>query len=297
MQFETPTTIDELYSTLNDIYNYYRLQPEIFTAADLEPLNLTRMSFTPLTDAQLEVKARENVAAAQRLRLMNYVENLREKVDEIVAKIEAENIAETFNLSINEQTFNAAKEAVSKRALKTNTTDSSVYSEKISALEKERGEKAAEITAKRSANVFTLNQKKWDLLTLINGAEIKFSEVCELEVVAEFNKLKAEQDKTAREVFEYNNALDEKEQRYENSRKQHIATMQLRHMEIRMQGYSKDELVQRGYYNDVIKCITDYYNTMTAAEAYRSVRAQARLAIYLDDYYTDIAYFYKINAE
>lgn len=297
MKFATPTTLDELYEILNEIYNYYRLQPEIYTASDLVPLNITRMTFTPLSDEQLMSKAEENLASAQQIRLMNYVDGLTEKLNDIKAKVKAAEVAKNEELASNEQTFSSAKDVIAKRAIKTNTTDSGVYTEKLFLLEKERGKKAAEINAEYAANVYELSQKEEELTSLINSAENKFSDICASEVVAEYNKLKTEQDKTLQEVFKYNNSLDEKEQRFENSRKRHVNEMQLRHMEIRLQGYSKDELVQRGYYNDVIKCVTDYFNTMTPEQAFKTVKEQPKLAIYLDDYYSNIVYFYKARVD
>ncbi|MDY6367927.1 MAG: hypothetical protein SPL13_05395 [Clostridia bacterium] len=296
MQFETPTTIEGLYSILNDIFNYYRLQGENFNAADLRPLNLVRMTFTPLTDEQLLLKASENVAGAQEERLIKYKDSLTEKSAEVKAKIVAAQKQEKIDLAANAKTYSSAKSEINKRALKTGTTDSGVYAERLSELEKERCEKAAKISSGYQSEISELTQKFNDLQTLLDSAEQKYSGVCESEVTKEFNRLKEEQDKTEREVFEYNNLLDEKEQRYENTRKQNVANMQLRHMEIRAAGFTKDELVQRGYYADVIKCVTDYYNQMTVAQAFSSIKNEPKLALYLDDYYQSIVYFYRVNA-
>ena len=296
MQFSTPTTKTELYEVLNDIFYYYRLRMDSYSGVTLLPLSLTRMTFTPLSDLELTEKARTLVCSAQELRLMNYVDELNKKIAETDEKIAAENAALVVKISGINAAYAAAKESVDKLAIKTGVKASGIYSEKICSLEKERGEKVAAATAESTAKITALNGEKQNYTALISGAENKFSSVCQKEIAAKFTELKAEQDKTVRYVFEYNNALDEKEQRYENTRKQTAASMQLRHLEIRVNGLSKDELVEHGYYTDVIKCIKDYYDQMSPAAAYSDIRSEPNLAIYLDDYYTDIVYFYKVNA-
>ena len=297
MEFQTPTTLEELYETLNDVFNYYRLQVENYTAADLTSLDLTRMSYTPLSDEQLTVLAGQNVAAAQKIRQMAYVDSLNEKIADVDEKISAETVKKTERLKANDLTYSSAKEVIIKHAIKTGTTDSGIYAEKLSALERERLTKEGEITALCTAETYKLNQEKQRLNGLLSNASGKYSDVCASEVSAEFNKLKSSQEQTVRTVFTYNNELDEKEQRYENTRKQLVAGMLLRHMEIRAKGYTKDELVDRGYYNDVIACVKSYYDGMTAAQAFTSIKSQPKLAIYLDDYYSNIVYYYKTLAE
>lgn len=296
MQYTIPTTKAELFSTLNDIYFYYRLRVDAYDGITLAALDLTRMTFTPLSDSELIEKAETLLSASQEIRLMNYVDDLNKKKATIESEITAENAAKSEKIESAEKSYAAAKDAINKQAIKTGVKASGIYAEKIAALEKERGAKIAAINAETAAKITALNAKKQNYTDLIGGAENKFSSVCEKEIAAKFLELKAEQDKTERYVFEYNNALDEKEQRYENTRRQALASIQLRHLEIRVNGLTKDELVEHGYYNDVIQCVKDYYDSMSAAAAYADIRSEPKLAIYLDDYYTDIVYFYKVNA-
>lgn len=297
MEFNTPTNKTELYETLNSIYFYYRLRVDEYNGVTLSPLDLTRMTFNSLSDNELREKAAVLLSSSQDLRLMNYLDKIKEKMEKVDEDKAAEEAAKNALIEEAGKTFLSAKEALKSRAIKTGTESSGIYAEKLSVIEKEKGEKIAKITAESVAKIAALSEKKAALLSLFNSAEEKFSEICEKEIEAKFTELKDEQEKTARYVFEYNNALDEKEQRYENSRAQTVASMQLRHLEIRVNGMTKDELVEHGYYNDVIKCVKDYYDTMTPAAAFSDIRSEPRLAIYLDDYYTDVVYFYKVNAE
>ena len=65
---------------------------------------------------------------------------------------------------------------------------------------------------------------------------------------------------------------------------------------MKAKGFSKDELVQNGYYKDALKCVTAYYNTLSAADAYNDIMSDAGLVPYLDDYFDDILVMYKLKA-
>lgn len=297
MNYTTPTTKAEMYEALNEIYYFYRIKLVEYEDIELEPLELTRMSFTPLTDAQLLAKAQTLLSAAQNLRLMEYVDGLTDKLAEIEEKKTAEQKAFEERVNNVKETYLAAKEAIDKQAVKNGVVSSGVYAEKLAELEREKGEKIALITAEHTAFSDGLDEKAERYETLIEDAEDKFEDICEAEVQAKYLELKDEQDKTVRQVFEYNNELDEKEQRYVNSIDKINASLRMRHIEIRLNGITKDELVERGYYNDVIGCINAYYSRLTPAAAYADIRSESRLTVYLDDYYTNVLYYYKLNAE
>ena len=297
MNYTTPTTKAEMYEALNEIYYFYRIKLVEYEDIELEPLDLTRMAFTPLTDAQLLTKAETLLAAEQGLRLMKYVDGITDKL----AEIEEQKIAEqkAFEDLVNKAkvAYYSAKEAIDKQAVKNGVIASGVYADKLAELEKEKGEKIALLTAEHTAKLERLNEKADRYETLISGAEDKFEDICEAEIQAKFLELKDEQEKTIRQVFEYNNELDEKEQRYVNSIDKINASLRMRHIEIRLNGITKDELVERGYYNDVINCINAYYSRLTPIAAFTDIRSEARLTVYLDDYYTNVLYYYKVNAE
>ena len=65
MTFDTPTTKAEMYEILQDIFYYYRIQREGNSQIDLEDLELTRLSYTPMTDTERGNRAQTNLRAAQ----------------------------------------------------------------------------------------------------------------------------------------------------------------------------------------------------------------------------------------
>ena len=63
MTFTNPTTADEMYATLQQIFYFYRIKKEPYSGVTLVPLEIDRLTFTPLTDEQLLAKAARNCIA------------------------------------------------------------------------------------------------------------------------------------------------------------------------------------------------------------------------------------------
>lgn len=296
MIFDTPTTKDEMIDILNDIYHFYRLQRMEYSGVTLTPLDLERMTFTPLTDEELVQKAEDMLAASQEKTLMDYVDGLEEKISELLLKKSEKQQECLLLIDENQKSYETAKETLNKEALKNGVLSSGVYAEKIMLLEKEKNQKTADINAELVSYSALIDGKISEYRTLLQNAEQKFQSVFAKQTEAKFYELKDEQEKTQREVFQYNNGLDEKEQRYLNTINQTVASFSLRHLEIRMQGPTQEELVEMGYYADVIDCVSAYYNTLSAQAAYTDIKNTPKLAIYLDDYYSQVVYFYKTKA-
>ncbi|MBQ8426573.1 MAG: hypothetical protein IJX16_02300 [Clostridia bacterium] len=59
---------------------------------------------------------------------------------------------------------------------------------------------------------------------------------------------------------------------------------------------TKEELVDVGYYDDALDCVFAYYNTLSPLAAYQDIVQEQRLMVFLDDYYQDTVYVYKLRA-
>ena len=73
------------------------------------------------------------------------------------------------------------------------------------------------------------------------------------------------------------------------------AKAQLGGMRENVQG-AKEQLVEMGYYADVVKCVMAYYNTLSPLDAYRDLSSEQQVIIYLDDYYSSVLYNYQMRA-
>ncbi len=297
MQFTTPTTKTQMYSVLKDIFYYYRIQRETYQPTTLGGLTLTRENYTAPTAAELRSKAETLVAPAQELRLANYKGEIEDdiiKLSEKKAKVAADLVSDK---SKAESEYEKSRARIEKEVAKKGLSGSSVALSRLTALENEKNAElavlnsaATEKTSEYSAQITALNTKK-------ANAESHFSSVCEKEILAKIEELKDKEEEKKRDVSRYNNGLSEKEQRYANTVKQASANLQLKHASvINATEYTQDQLVEIGYYTDVINCVSGYYDTLSAQTAFSDMKNEGNLIIYLGDYYPDLLYLYRTRA-
>lgn len=297
MNFSTPTTKAKMYQTLNELYHYYRINRIDYEGITLTPFTLTRMTANTLTDEEIEVKAEMLLEPVKEKRVLDYVEDLKNKcleIDSLIAKVTLN--SESDIASVNEAYLNAEKK-LKTETQKAGMIESGLYAESVAKLLAKKQKEIERIQSVSDAETERLETLKADYEERIEDAEEHFSDLYNAEFAVKISELKAERDKELREVFKYNNDLDEKEVRYRNTMAQVSANLQLKYIQIKAQELSKEELLDLGYYDDVINCITGYYDSLSAVNAYSDIRHEPKLALYLDEYYQDIVYMYKQRAE
>ena len=297
MQFTTPTTKEQMYSVLKDIFYYYRIKRETYQPTTLSPLTLMRESYSPPSAADLRAKAAKLVAPAQELRLAAYKGEIDDKIAELTEK--KTKVTATFITDKDkiEKNYEASRAKIEKEVAKKGLSGSSVALSRLTALENEKNAElavltsaATEKTSEYSSQIAALNTKK-------ANAEDYYASVCEKEILAKIEELKDKETEKAKETARYNAGLSEKEQRYANTIKQADANLQLKHASvINASEYTKDQLVEIGYYTDVIACVSGYYDTLAALDAYSDMKDEDKLIVYLDDYYPDVLYLYRTRA-
>jgi hypothetical protein len=67
-------------------------------------------------------------------------------------------------------------------------------------------------------------------------------------------------------------------------------------MEIQSSEITKDQLIDVGYYEDVLTCVEGYFNALSPLDAYNEILQESRLMIFMDEYYEHIVYLYKLRA-
>ena len=297
MQFTKPTTKEQMYTVLNDMFYYYRIKREVYQPITLSELTLTRESYTEPTAAQYRSKAAALVAPAQELRLAEYTEKIDDEINELnekKVKVASGFIVDKAKIENN---YADSKEKILKEVAKKGLSGSSVALSRLTELENENNAEIAVLTSactektnEYSSRIAALNTKK-------SNASSHFSSVCEKEILAKIEELKDKEQEKKRETGRYNTGLSEKETKYSNSLKQADANLQLKHASVvNASEYSKDQLVEIGYYSDVIACVCAYYDTLAANAAFSDMKSEGKLTIYLDDYYPDILYLYRTRA-
>lgn len=296
MNFTTPTTQEQMYSVLQEIFYYYRIRREADTGVSLTPLTLTRLTYTPMTATEIHLKAETAVKAAQELKLLNYKKELSDEIAELDLKIAAYGTQKEELKTSARENYDKAVLKAEREAVKKGIAQSSAVIDKIAALSTALSEELTEIDREYGDKISSAQSKKAVLNSSLLNADNYFSDVFGYEVAAKEQEIKDAEQKTITEIFKYNNGLDEKEQRYSNTIKTTTRELELRYMDIASDFFSKDELVEMGYYDDAINCVCSYYDTLSDVQAYQKLVKDRKVAIYLDDYYSNVLYMYKTRA-
>ena len=297
MQYTTPTTIEELYATLKDIFHYYRIKRMQYEGIELLPFTLLRMEDQSLTDEEIIVKAKTLLGASWEKTVFDYKQNLTEKIESLKLKIEENNSASKAEAQSVLEYYSTLLEKYRSMHYKNGMEESGMYVDKLIKTDKEKAEKLDEIERNRKAFEEKLLAEIEAHMVAIENADSHFESLFSKQLETKIQELKDEREEYKKEVFKYNNSVNEKEVRYTNTVAQVSANLELKYIQIKANELSKDELIEMGYYEDVVNCVSDYFDRMPPADAYSELLSQRKLKIYLDGYYQDVMYRYKLRAE
>lgn len=296
MNFTIPTTKTAMYNVLKQLFSYYRIKKDPLEETTLLPLDLDRLSYSVPTSSQLNVKAEKLVAPENQKEILSRTEKIKTQIDLCNAEILTINSNFDINLEKIIKNYEDSYDKFQKTAIKNGLINTSAYLDKIAKIEQEKLEKINILTEEKDQKITALQSKLTVLNTNLSEVNSYFSALHLARKTAKATELLDSSEQIYRDVCKYNTGLDEKEQRYKNTLAQANANLKLKYMEITQGEYSKDELVDMGYYDDVVKCVTGYYDTLTALNAYNDILRESKLTIYLDDYYQNVVYMYGSRA-
>jgi len=295
MNYTKPTTVAQMYASLEEIFNYYRGETPEYDTGELRDLVIVRMDYAPKTDEEL-------TATATTLLLPEHIRAIADKKAEISDKIstltdekqtaerEKVKLLGEIKLRYTDELIKHGEQVLARGLTESNLSDAErnkIVKEKIR--EENDVEKAfAEKLSKIDAEINALNQK-------LSAVESEYEPMKLATIEAKKIELKEADLKLGREVLKYNNTLSEKEQRYANTLTQTRANLELKFLDINKGEYTKDELIRMGYYNDAMNCVLDYYETLSVSSAYNGLLQQTELMFYLDDYYNLLVDTYRMR--
>ncbi len=297
MQFEKPTTKEGMYVVLSEIFHYYRIKRMDYEGVQLEELALERMENEDPTEEEITAKAETLLGVEKEKTLFEYKNNLTDKIAELELKIIENNSVFTER---EEKIRSAHSEALKKYRTayrKNGITDSGLFADKTLGLDKETEREIKDLKAEKGKEEARLKALIKTYGKALNEAESRFETLFEKKLNAKVQELKDEISENRKERFKYNNGLQEKEIRYANSLMQINANLELKYIQIKASELSKDELIEMGYYQDVLNCVAGYYDSLQPSTAYSDIKQETKLIVYLDDYYQDLLYRYKLKAE
>lgn len=296
MQFNTPTTKEQMYVILNDLFYFYRIKREGFEPVEQQGLKLEKIEYEIPSEEQLEEKARILLAAADErevLALKSKIEIEKVKVQEKISQIDERHAS---NVEQSRTLYQESLQKLREQAIKNGLINTSAYLDKLTSLEGQMNAKIIELNQKKEEELAQLNADLSALNAQLDTCESYYSSVHEKQVDAKAVELKEDAEKIYRDVFKYNNGVEERVQRYANTIMRSNMSLYLNYLEISSGEFTKDQLVQMGYYDDVIKCACGYYDTLDVLEAYQDICSDKKLPVYLDDYYANFCYMYGLRA-
>jgi len=297
MDFTLPTTKEQMYEVLNALFYHYKVKKDPYEEIILEEMQLERQEFVFKTQEELLSRAQVDLSAKHLQDVKEYQASLDTKISEFTIKVgllESEKQKQTSDINSRyEQSLLKLEQTIQKNGL----AGSGVALSQISYLENEKNKEIALVESKITAQIAEYQSQITALEEKRKDASTYFSDIHQKQIEKRVAELNDEQEEREREVFKYNNGLSEKELRYKNTLSQIKANMQARYIEMKVVDYSKDQLVEMGYYADVVKCITHYYDSLDKFVAYDDmIESERKLMLYLDDFYQELLYMYKLRA-
>ena len=298
MAYGSPSTKEQMYQILEQIFLDYRNTTIPFEQVQLEDINLEKLEYVSKTEEDFLIEARKLLTPWYN---EEYDKRIREIEEDIkVKQKQLDNLQSSLDerLASIEKTYLQAQEEMEAKALNYGFADSPILVSKLAKLQSEKATKINEANENFSVNsqnityeIALLNEQSNRLLSILTE---RFSD----KITAKVIELKGIEKEKEREILKYNNSIDEKLQKHRNSNISANANLQLKYLEIRSEGLTKDELIQRGYYRNVVECVGYFYNNgfSTPLEAYRDILNESQIMIYLDDYYPSMLEMYRMKA-
>ncbi len=296
MEFTNPTTREQMYETLQEIFYYYRIKRETWEPVELQPLKINRLEFSKPTEEEILERAEKLVSPEIKLKKNQAVQQLILAKSELLYKTVSLNqqIEDTVNgiIALYDKQVEETKEEISRLG----TTNSTIEVSEVSKIRQKQNQEVARVRQEHSDKIALLEGEIQGLESKILETEEFYSSLLSEEIDKKIEELKMEESNHLEEVKKYNSSIDEKELKHANDIVIKQANLELKYKELNQAFFSKDQLIEMGYYKDVMLCVCAYYNTLEPMTAYQNFLNDSRIVIYLEDYYTDILYMYRARA-
>ena len=296
MEFNLPTSKTQMYELLNEIYHYYRIRRATFEDIKMQQLELDRMSFSILTPEEISARAEILVESEIEKEKNKDQMSIRARMASISKEIDALNTEKESVTGEAEELFEKSKTELENKAFKNGLVSSGILFEKMAQLESDKNQQILTVLANYDDKIASLRAEYSAQNYLLEELNTFYAGLKEKRIAEKVLELNEQMKEDEQEVFKYNNGIEEKKQRYANTIIQANANLELKFLEISSGEFSKSQLVEMGYYEDIMRCVCGYYDVLNAVNAYQDIINEQKLSIYLDDYYESLVYMYKMRA-
>ncbi|MBR2871763.1 MAG: hypothetical protein IKB98_10415 [Clostridia bacterium] len=296
MQFTLPTTKEQMYETLGEIFYYYRIKREGWEGVELLPLTLNRIEFTPLSENDIKQRIDKYIAPEISMQKRQEMQAVEKEISSLqTQKINLSVANEEQKLLISKE-YELQSSVLMQDALSRGTAQSTIITKALEELQSDKAEKIEELSQSYATKISEIDGRITALNQKLTDIENFYSAYRDQLFNSKLQQGIDEQEKFGIDVLKYNNGIEEREVKHANSVLSRSAELELKFRELNQEFYTKDQLVEMGYYEDVIACVCAYYDTLDALTAYQQFSADKKVPIYLDDYYINILYIYRSRA-
>lgn len=294
MEFRTPTTLDEVYEILNEIFHYYRLTRQEIQEIELPTLILPRLSEETF-DVDIWAEAKAQLAGKQEREKLERRTTLKEKIDMLQGQLKSVDARyqEVKNVVLDE--FVSNRNELYDFARKAGIHQSNILTDALQKLSEKKEQKLADIEKEKSNQTYDWIAQLEVLRKEYDNVDSYFEHMFGNEIISKMKELTFTLKGKNLEIEKYNNSQLEKELRFNATMDKARAELKLKMMQAAEEPLTRDQLIEMGYYKDVMKCVTSYFDTLPVVEAYELINTQPQLAIYLDDYYQSVLYLYQMR--
>ena len=189
MNFTIPTTKDEMYAVLKELFNYYRIKKDPFEEVLLEPLNLQRIVYQRPTDNEITERAGKLVEVENTKEIAEKTMQLNQEIascEENLSAIDDDYRSERAEIeNLYEQTY----EKLRQTAIKNGLINTSTYLDKVAKLEIEKSEKITALLHEKTQKKADINATIASCVDSINRIHETYRELQMARVSAKAEEL------------------------------------------------------------------------------------------------------------
>jgi len=297
MDIQIPTTTEEMINTLEEIFAFFRRERVEYEKLEFEPLTLYKMDEEAKTDEEIYSEAVLTLSASHIREIKEQKKQIEDAIFEKTQEQESLEELKQKELSLVDLEYENLEKELKKTATKNGIINSDIIKLKLFDLKKEREEQKKNIEIRYLEQETRIKEKIARLTEEKEGVEEYFRPIHLAEIETEKKKIKNEDEERVQIAVKYNSTVSEKEQKYKNKLIETEAKIKIDFLNIANKDYSKEELIQMGYYKNVIKCVCGYLNKLTPEDAYYVYKTETSLVYYLDHYYDILNSTYQMRAK
>lgn len=297
MTYPTPTTEEELNELLWQIDEDIRYRKEDYEAPVLNYLTLEKIDYQSKSDTELLTQAQELSNLKKTAELQQETSVYQGQILALQAELSLTEVGLTEKLKKIDAYYDESQVKLAEDVAEKNMSSSSAYLSAKTKLESMRNSEKTDAETLASEKKAVIQGKIDEKQYLINNLNSVLTQKYQAVTEELFRELKEKENVTVNEVLKYNNQIEEKLIKTNNSVNQSKTRLNLEYLLIVNESLTKEELDALGYYKEMIKQVDGFYYTLDGDVAYEMFCKNSLLVYYLGEYYSSMHAKYEARAK